>query len=283
MRLHSEDTKAYIQALATSVGKDPASLENWRCVHIEHLEDMPFELYEAMLASLKESHKDLDCDAFHCADNDVFIIGRNINDSQLKALANELVNVTSLHEERDVKTTMFDLFRDWSDIRKLLLSKTGAQQPPSPKESDFNFGELESLKEVFNEAKNFRKARLPLHVMIVEDDPLTRRIVSNSFKDEYALISASDAREAIANYLMHAPDIVFLDIGLPDTSGFSVLFQIMQSDPDAYVVMFSSNSYLDNITRALSNGASGFIAKPFKKEKLTHYIQDSALHHHKYA
>lgn len=283
MRLHSEDTKSYIHALAASVSKDPSSLENWRCIHIEHLEDMPYDLYEAMLASLKEAHKDLDCDAFHCLDNDVLIIGRDLSNTQLHMLADELVNCACLHEERFVKTTFFDLFRDWSDIRKLLLSKSGTQPLPALQAPDFNFGELESLREVFNEAKKLRKARLPLHVMIVEDDPLTRRIVSNSFKDNYALISASDAKEAITNYLMHAPDIVFLDIGLPDTSGFSVLFEIMKSDPEAYVVMFSSNSYLDNITRALSNGASGFIAKPFKKEKMNHYINDSALHHHKYA
>jgi DNA-binding NtrC family response regulator len=118
--------------------------------------------------------------------------------------------------------------------------------------------------------------------MVVEDDPLTRRLVANAFKQDYALITAATAQEAVMNYLIHAPDIVFLDIGLPDANGFNVLHQIMTSDPDAYVVMFSGNSYLDNVTNALSNGAAGFISKPFKKDKMFQYIQESSRHHHKY-
>lgn len=124
---------------------------------------------------------------------------------------------------------------------------------------------------------------MPLHVMLVEDDPLTRRLVTGAFKENYALITAESAEEAVANYLLHAPDIVFLDIGLPDASGLQVLQSIMDSDPEAYVVMFSGNSYLDNVTTALGIGASGFVGKPFKKEKMRHYIEDSALHHNKYA
>jgi DNA-binding NtrC family response regulator len=144
-----------------------------------------------------------------------------------------------------------------------------------------DFGEITSLQEVFNEAKKRRKGRQPQYVMVVEDDPLTRRIVSQAFKENYALITAQNAHEAVADYLLHAPDVVFLDIGLPDASGFDVLKQIIACDPDAYVVMFSSSHYPENVSKAMDEGASGFIAKPFKKESLSGFIRSSAVHHHK--
>jgi two-component system chemotaxis response regulator CheY len=143
------------------------------------------------------------------------------------------------------------------------------------------FGNIAALQEVFSETKKLRRTRHPSHVMVVEDDALTRRIVTGTFKDNYAMIAACDAMEAVADYLMHAPDVVFLDIVLPDTDGFTVLDTIMMIDPDAFIVMFSSNSYQENIDKALKAGAKGFVAKPFKKEMLRQYIQGSAIHHHK--
>jgi DNA-binding NtrC family response regulator len=144
-----------------------------------------------------------------------------------------------------------------------------------------HFGEVASLQDVFTEAKKRRRGRQPAYVMVVEDDPLTRRIVSHAFKENYAIISAQNAQEAVADYLLHAPDVVFLDIGLPDASGFEVLDLIMSCDPDAYVVMFSSNHYAENVNKAMKAGASGFVAKPFRKENLSGYILGSAFHHRK--
>ncbi|MDX2074723.1 MAG: response regulator [Alphaproteobacteria bacterium] len=143
------------------------------------------------------------------------------------------------------------------------------------------FGEIASLNELFSEAKKLRKARLPARVLVVEDDPLTRRIVTGSFKEHYAMVSSSTAQEAVEDYLMYAPDIVFLDIGLPDVDGFVALDLIMGIDPDAFVVMFSSNGYPENVEKALKMGAKGFVKKPFKKETMQRYIQGSALHHQK--
>lgn len=283
MRIFSENTESYIQSLAAAISKDPASMENWKCLHIAQNKETPIASFEAMLQKLKEIHCNVDCDMVHCCDNDVLFISRNLQADQLFEIADDLVNTASDPLENKAEIALYDLFRDWRTVRELLLAKAGEPKPPVMQPSLHNFGEVSSLQEVFAEAKKLRKARMPLHVMLVEDDPLTRRLVTGTFKEKYALITAANAEEAIANYLLHAPDIVFLDIGLPDASGLDVLHRIMESDPDAYVVMFSGNSYLDNITVALGRGASGFVAKPFKKEKMQHYIQDSALHHHKYA
>ena len=70
------------------------------------------------------------------------------------------------------------------------------------------------------------------------------------------------------------PDLILLDIGLPDSSGLEVLDLIMENNPHAYVVMLSGNDDIINISKTLEAGAQGFVAKPFKKEKLLHYINE---------
>ena len=86
--------------------------------------------------------------------------------------------------------------------------------------------------------------------------------------------TASSAAEAIEKHLLLVPDIVFLDIGLPDADGFMVLNHIHHYDPDCMVVMFSGDSFLDNRVRALSAGAGGFLPKPFNRDSFVHYIED---------
>lgn len=149
------------------------------------------------------------------------------------------------------------------------------QSPTTP------FGEIGSLYEIFAEAKKLRGARSPAHVLVVEDDPLTRRVVTGALGDAHAMIAEEDACGAVATYLLRAPDVVFLDIGLPDMDGFTVLDQLMTLDPDAYIVMFSSHSDPGTIDKALAAGAKGFVTKPFKKEALRNFIQNSAAHHRK--
>lgn len=143
------------------------------------------------------------------------------------------------------------------------------------------FAEISSLQSVFAEAKKLRRARHPAHVLVVEDDPLTRRIVESSLGESNAMLMEGNGDGAIASYLLHAPDVVFLDIGLPDIDGFTVLDYILTLDPDAFIVMFSSHNDRETIRKAQAAGAKGFVAKPFKKETLSSFIQGSETHHHK--
>lgn len=281
MHIHSENTEALIYALAASIKKDPASLEGWNCMHISYDEASVQNNCTDILEQFKSAHTDTDCNVIQCKQGDVFFISRSLQRIQLHVLADEYIQLASIEEHHVTEYAMYDLYNDWKFALDLLNNKICEYKISETNNTLYSFGEISSLLEVFAEAKRNRKVRLPLHVMVVEDDSLTRRIVSNAFKENYALITAENAQEAISNYLIYAPDIVFLDIGLPDTSGFDVLHQIVATDKDAYVVMFSSNSYLENITSALLQGASGFVSKPFKKEKMRHYIQDSAMHHNK--
>lgn len=286
MRIHSENSGPFIQALATSINKDPVSLEYWRILHIERAKNSTKSGREALLKQLQDTHHDVECDAIHCPDNDIVLITRSLRHEQLHAIAREFTTAEFIRREDEASYALYDLFRDWRCVAELLTEKVMIGAKNMKITADLEEGgtlSLENFSDTFIEAKKLRKRRAPLHVMLVEDEPLTRRLVCGAFKEHYSMSTAIDAKEAIANYLLLAPDIVFLDIGLPDASGFDVLRQMIAIDPDAYIVMFSGNGDLENVLRALSYGACGFVAKPLKKERMRHYIQDSALHHHKHS
>jgi CheY-like chemotaxis protein len=281
MRIHQEHATRFAKALASSLAKDPISLSAWKCIQIKHSDESTLEQYARAIADMKRMHVDTDCEVLHTSDNDVFFISDALSIKELERLAAEFWMLCDGAGE-PCESSTYELLNDSNAIRKVMEEKAALLKvEDAPEAPPVTFGDTAALKDVFAEAKQLRRGRHPLHVMVVEDDPLTRRVVANAFKENYALITAQAADEAIAQYMLHAPDVVFMDIGLPDASGFDVMQQILEIDPDAYVVMFSGNSYLDNVTKALNSGASGFVAKPFKQNSLRHYILDGAHHHHK--
>lgn len=120
--------------------------------------------------------------------------------------------------------------------------------------------------------KNRRESRAKPELMMIEDDAFSRRLVENVLQKKYSLTGLGEANHAIDTYSRIAPDLLFLDINLPDVTGHELLEKIISLDPDAHVIMLSGNCDRENITQAMSKGAKGFIAKPFTKDKLFQYI-----------
>lgn len=118
-----------------------------------------------------------------------------------------------------------------------------------------------------------RTSREEPEIMIIEDDGFSCRLVENVLQKRYRLTALHTAERALETYINLAPDVLFLDINLPDVTGHELLEQIMKIDPAAYVVMLSGNSDRDNISMAMGKGAKGFIAKPFTREKIHQYIE----------
>ena len=110
-------------------------------------------------------------------------------------------------------------------------------------------------------------------IMIVEDDLFARNIAVNAMKSKFKVVEVSDGAKATQEYLAHSPDVLFLDIHLPNKKGPAILKEIMEVDPQAYVVMLSADAAKDRIMECIEIGAKGFIAKPFKGEKLFDYIR----------
>ncbi|MCB1652182.1 MAG: response regulator [Alphaproteobacteria bacterium] len=110
-------------------------------------------------------------------------------------------------------------------------------------------------------------------VLLIEDDRTTRRMVAKSLKDHCELVEAASASQGISAYNAFQPDLVFMDIGLPDGDGQNLLSWITHNDPGAFVVMFSGHSDSDNIIRSIDSGARGFITKPFDLNKMLYFLR----------
>lgn len=127
----------------------------------------------------------------------------------------------------------------------------------------------------FVEMVSQRGERREPTVLLSEDDPFSRRMVSGALGKAVNLLQSEDGTDTLLTYQLHAPDILFLDIELPDVSGQDLLKKIIAFDPEAYIVMLSGNGNRENILKAMENGAKGFVGKPFTREKLLHYINNS--------
>lgn len=144
---------------------------------------------------------------------------------------------------------------------------------PAIKNHDFLSATLEPRPYV--DLASLRRTR----VLLVEDDRTTRRLVSKAIGDYCDLVEAFNAGGAATKYQKLAPDIVFLDLELPDHNGHHLLQWIKRNDPGAYVVLFSGNCDRFNIRKAMNNGAQGYIAKPFDSNlMMRHICQCPKLH-----
>ncbi len=117
-----------------------------------------------------------------------------------------------------------------------------------------------------------RLARRHDLIMIADDDLYMRTLITAALKGSYKIIEFEDGNEIVKNFVSHAPDMLLLDIHLPNKLGPQILKEILQIDPSAYVVMISSDTSQEAVLDCVRNGAKGFIAKPFRKDRLIDYI-----------
>lgn len=110
-------------------------------------------------------------------------------------------------------------------------------------------------------------------VLLIEDDRTTRRIVSNALGPHCNLMASINAGKGMSHYKDFNPDLVFLDLELPDGSGHDILQWIIRNDPGAYIVLFSANCDSENIEKARYNGAKGYVHKPFDLIQMMYHIQ----------
>lgn len=144
-----------------------------------------------------------------------------------------------------------------------------AQQAERKRQSILDCG---SVSERAHDLAARRSSRGKPELMIIEDDAFSCRLVENVLRERYALTALGTAEQALATYVHLAPDLLFLDIDLPDVTGQELLERIIALDPQAYIIMLSGNSDQANIMQSLKNGAKGFVAKPFTRDKLFQYI-----------
>jgi two-component system response regulator AtoC len=105
-------------------------------------------------------------------------------------------------------------------------------------------------------------------VLIVDDEVGTRESLRMILKNDYEVFLAKNAEEAFLQIKEHPPDIILLDIILPDLDGLKVLEKIKQKEPDVIVIMITATRTVKTAVEAMKLGAYDYITKPFDTDEL---------------
>jgi CheY-like chemotaxis protein len=216
-------------------------------------------------------------------DNDVFITGwgltRRLVDSFLDNMEQSFGS-----EGMSRISNLYEIGISWNELEALCMQKLAIaekdkmarpkiMQPEMPEQTKAGFGKID-YKQVETIQKR-RMARREFSILIVEDDLFSQTLVKKALQNDYQIIITDDGHGAIQHYIRDAPDIVFLDIDLPDINGHQILQKLYELDETSYIVMFSGNGDRENVVKAIDYGAQGFVGKPFSKEKLIQYIKQT--------
>ena len=109
-----------------------------------------------------------------------------------------------------------------------------------------------------------------MRVLICDDAMFMRMMLKDILsKNGYEVCGeAANGREAIEKYIELRPDLVLLDITMPEMDGITALKEIKHIDPQAVVVVCSAMGQQNMVIEAIQNGALDFIVKPFQQNRV---------------
>ena len=116
------------------------------------------------------------------------------------------------------------------------------------------------------------------HILIVDDESRVTNALRRTLAYEgYQVSTAADGESALALVRTKAPDLIILDLGLPDKDGYGVLEELREWYTNPVIILSVQNNE-ENIIRALDNGANDYLSKPFRTgELLARIRRDRAL------
>lgn len=107
-------------------------------------------------------------------------------------------------------------------------------------------------------------------ILVVDDAAFMRMNLKNILTNEGfgEVVEAENGEMAVQKYKNEQPDLVTLDITMPEMDGIEALEKIKEDDPDATVIMCSAMGQQSMVIKAIELGAKDFIVKPFDKGKI---------------
>ena len=115
-------------------------------------------------------------------------------------------------------------------------------------------------------------------ILIVDDSPIGRKMIQRCLPEgDFEIKQASNGRECIRIYEEDRPDLVLLDLTMPEMDGFEALRRIKEMDPGCKVIVISADIQSETQKRIMELGALGFLGKPTSPEKLKELIDGHLL------
>ena len=117
---------------------------------------------------------------------------------------------------------------------------------------------------------------MPIKILIIEDSIFSRTFIKKFFQGKNVEISeAVNGLEGIKKIRENTPDLIFLDLLMPELDGFEVLERLKKSDLKIPVIVLTADIQETSKKRCFDLGAKFFLNKPFKQEKITEILNSA--------
>ncbi len=112
-------------------------------------------------------------------------------------------------------------------------------------------------------------------ILIIDDEPQIRKLLEITLESNgYKVLQAETGKEGVIQAASHPPELILLDIGLPDKSGHEILKELRQWYNKSIIILSVQNNETDIVT-ALDNGATDYLSKPFRTAELLARIRSA--------
>jgi two-component system chemotaxis response regulator CheY len=113
-------------------------------------------------------------------------------------------------------------------------------------------------------------------ILICDDSLLVRKKLKDCLLDygNFEILEAADGETSISAFKRFKPDLVFLDIVMPDKNGIEALNEMKAAESNARIIMLSSSGTKTHLKSAMDAGASDFIQKPWERSQIEHIIKN---------
>jgi len=114
------------------------------------------------------------------------------------------------------------------------------------------------------------------NILVVDDSIMIRKLIKTILENENhkVIAEASDGEEAYNMYTKFNPDLVTMDVSMPNVNGILAVKRIINNYPEANIIMVSAISQRDMVFEALESGAKHYIIKPITREKIISVINE---------
>lgn len=120
--------------------------------------------------------------------------------------------------------------------------------------------------------RRHRSSRAKNVMLVVDDDLLICAALANVLKPFGECLVAQDTHVAIEHYLRRSPDCVFVDLHLESETGLDFMDLLLRHDPDAHIIMLTSDASASSAIAAKGHGAKSFIAKPLMPNRIEYEL-----------
>jgi two-component system OmpR family response regulator len=109
----------------------------------------------------------------------------------------------------------------------------------------------------------------PIHVLVVDDEPVLAELMTMALRYEgWTVSTAGDGASAIASARKQVPDVVVLDVMLPDMSGLDVLRKLREQIPGLPLLLLTAKDAVEDRIAGLTAGGDDYVTKPFSLEEV---------------